>query len=86
MFGPVASVPTAWRCLDEIAAAGAAGRRRIARALGRIREHVWGLLVDRHGRLPAIRIADQAVRGMAGIRIDGTLVTAHLEKEQASPT
>ncbi len=32
LYGPVASVPTAWRCLDEIAWAGDSGRARIARA------------------------------------------------------
>jgi hypothetical protein len=86
LFGPVASVPTTWRCLDEIADAGPGGRRRIAAGLARVREHVWNLITQRHGRLPAIRIADRQVRGMVGIRLDATLVTAHSEKQQASPT
>jgi hypothetical protein len=86
LFGPVASVPTAWRSLDEIARSGAAGTRRIARAVTKTRHHVWDLIVDRHGELPPIRIADKQIRGMVGIRVDATLVPAHTDKQQASPT
>ena len=76
LYGPVASVPTAWRCVDELAHAGHAGRRRIVRAVSKARAHVWDLIVDRHGVLPPIRVADKQVRGMVGIGLDATLVTA----------
>jgi len=86
LYGPVASVPTAWRCLDEIARAGDAGRARIVRAVSTARSHVWDRIVDRHGALPPIQVADQQIRGMVGIRLDATLVTAHSDKQHASPT
>lgn len=86
LYGPVASVPTAWRCLDEIAAAGERGGQRITRAVNKTRAHVWDLIVDRHGELPPMRIADRELRGMVGIRIDATLVDVHSEKQQARAT
>ncbi|GAA1553279.1 IS1380 family transposase [Brevibacterium picturae] len=85
LYGPVASVSTTWRALGEIAAAGQAGRRRIARAVAKTRAHVWDLIAGRHGELPPIRVADREITGMVGIRIDATLITAHSEKELASP-
>ncbi|NDL60697.1 transposase [Phytoactinopolyspora mesophila] len=86
LYGPVASVPTAWRCLDEIAAAGEPGEKKVTRAVNKTRAHVWDLIVGRHGELPPIRIADREVRGMVGIRIDATLGDVHSEKEQARGT
>lgn len=86
LFGPVASVATAWRALDEIAQSAQPGRQRITRAVNKTRAHVWELIVQRHGELPAIRIADKQVRGMVGIRLDATLVNVHSDKQQATPT
>jgi hypothetical protein len=39
LFGPVASVPTAWRALAEIAAGGDSRRRKVAAAVSRARRH-----------------------------------------------
>src|SRR5271169_2908829 len=41
LFGPVASVPTAWRALAEIAAGGDRRRRKVTAAVNRARRHAW---------------------------------------------
>jgi hypothetical protein len=41
LFGPVASVPAAWRALKEIAAGGDRRRRKIAAAVNKARRHAW---------------------------------------------
>ena len=46
LYGPIASVPTAWRCLAEI---GERELARIDRATARMRRHVWGLIEARPG-------------------------------------
>jgi hypothetical protein len=81
LYGPIASVPTAWRCLNEI---DDAAIRRLARAAARTRRHVWRLIEDRHGSLPAVRISDRQVAGMTCIRIDATVVFAHSDKQAAA--
>ena len=42
LFGLVASVPTAWRTLDEIAAGGPQALARITRAVNGARRQAWG--------------------------------------------
>src|SRR6516225_11818679 len=39
LFGPVASVPTAWRALSEIAAGGDRRRRKVTAAVNAARRH-----------------------------------------------
>ncbi len=56
LFGPVASDPTLWRTVDEI---GPAQRERIGRARAKVRAHVWGLICDRHGRIPPSPVAER---------------------------
>ena len=51
LYGPIASVPTAWRCLAEI---GERELARIDRATARMRRHVRGLIEARQGGLPAV--------------------------------
>src|SRR6266481_3231625 len=41
LFGLVASVPTAWRALREIARAGAPTERRLTAAVNTARRHAW---------------------------------------------
>jgi hypothetical protein len=41
LFGPVASVPTAWRALKEAAVGGDRRRRKITDAVGKARRHAW---------------------------------------------
>src|SRR5271166_3891976 len=55
LFGLVASVPTAWRTLAEIARGGARADRRITAAVNTARRHAWA-------QVPARR----AARGAAG--------------------
>jgi hypothetical protein len=78
LFGPVASVPTAWRVLREIAAGGERTRCALAGAINAARRHAWG-----QGPLPPVRVADKALRGVTCIRLDATLVPACSEKELA---
>ena len=52
LFGPVASTPTAWRCLAEI---GDRQLARIDRARAKTRAHVWRQIAARHGRIPSAR-------------------------------
>ena len=51
LFGLVASVPTAWRTLREIARGGARADRRITAAVNTARRHAWAQVTARHGAL-----------------------------------
>src|SRR6202022_4348527 len=81
LYGSVASVPTAWRCLEEI---GDAQIRALSTATARTRRHVWDLVADRHGALPPVKVADRQVEDMIAIRIDATVVHVHSDKEGAA--
>jgi hypothetical protein len=83
LFGSVASMPTAWRCLNEITPA-ALDRVRAARA--RARQRVWELVVARHGGLPPSRTCYGDLGDVVVIRLDASIVVAHSEKENAAPT
>jgi hypothetical protein len=85
LSGPVASVPTAWRALSEIARGGDRRRRRITAAVNKARRHAWAHGIARHGALPPVRVADRKLAGVTGIRLDATVVTAHSDKELAEP-
>src|ERR1700728_534823 len=85
LFGPVASVPTAWRALREIAAGGDRRRRKVTAAVNRARRHAWAQGAARHGGLPPVKVADRALEGVTCIRLDATVVTAHSDKELAEP-
>jgi hypothetical protein len=85
LFGPVASVPTAWRVLKEIAAGGERRRRKITAAVSRARRRAWAQGIARHGGLPPVRIADRELAGVTCIRLDATVVQAHSDKELAQP-
>jgi hypothetical protein len=52
LFGLVASVPTAWRTLAEIARGGARADKRITAAVNMARRRAWAQIAVRHGALP----------------------------------
>jgi hypothetical protein len=85
LFGAVASVPTAWRTLSEIAGGGPGALARITGAVHASRRRAWAAIEARHGALPGVRIADQVLEGVTCIRLDATVTPAHSEKELAEP-
>jgi hypothetical protein len=85
LFGLVASVPTCWRALDEIAGGGSRVLARISSAVNAARRQAWQAMVARHGALPGIAVADKTLAGVTCIRLDASVVTAHSGKELAEP-
>ena len=83
LFGLVASVPTAWRTLAEIARAGTRADRRITAAVNAARRHAWAQVAARHGALPGVRLADKVLDGVTCIRLDATVTVAHSDKQLA---
>jgi hypothetical protein len=83
LFGLVASVPTAWRTLQEIARGGARADRRITAAVTTARRHAWAQVAARHGALPGVRLADRTLAGVTCIRLDATVTFAHSDKQLA---
>jgi hypothetical protein len=77
LFGLVASVPTAWRTLKEIASWGKQADRQITTAVNAARRHAWAQVIARHGALPGIRLADKTLEGVTCIRLDATVTFAH---------
>jgi hypothetical protein len=53
LFGLVASVPTAWRTLDEIARGGDRTLGRVTAAVNAARRRAWAGIAARHGALPS---------------------------------
>lgn len=76
MFGPVASDPTVSRLVDKLAEAGPGALAAIRRARSQARQRVWRLGAD----------AAPDVGGEVIVDIDGVLVTAHSEKQDAAAT
>ena len=64
LFGPVASVPTAWRSLKEIAGAGDRAQRKLAAAVNRARRQGVGDTAARD----VARVADKT---LDGVRVSG---------------
>ncbi|HXL90433.1 MAG TPA: transposase [Streptosporangiaceae bacterium] len=81
-FGQVASVPAAYRMLEEIADGGERTARKLAAAVSTARRHAWSQILARHGTLPGVRVADKVLDGVTCIRLDAT-VTFELDKELA---
>jgi hypothetical protein len=84
LFGLAASVPTAWRTLDEIARGGERALGKVTAALNTARRRAWAAAVTRHGALPGIRVADKTLPGVTCIRLDASVVTCHSDKEGAA--
>ena len=76
VFGPVASDPTVSRLIDTLATAGGKALTAIRAARAEVRNHVWKLAA---GRAPD---AD----GRVTVDLDGVLVIAHSDKQDAAPT
>ena len=85
LSGLVASVPTAWRTLSEIAAGGPRSQARITRAVNAARRQAWAAIEARHGAIPGVRVADKVIEGVICIRLDASVVTCHSDKEGAEP-
>ena len=83
LFGLVASVPTAWRTLKEIAGGGTRADKRITAAVNTARRHAWAQVTARHGALPGVRLADKILDGVVCIRLDATVTVAHSDKQLA---
>ncbi|WDO11013.1 IS1380 family transposase (plasmid) [Streptomyces murinus] len=76
VFGPVASDPTVSRLIDTIASSGDRALQAIRSARAEVRGNVWQL---------ADREAPDA-DGTVTVDLDGVLVIAHSDKEDAAPT
>ena len=85
LFGLVASVPTCWRALDEIAAGGERTASRVRAAVNAARRRVWAGIEGRHSAIPGIAVADKTLEGVTGLRLDATVVACHSDKEGAEP-
>jgi hypothetical protein len=85
LFGAVASVPTCWRALDEIAGGGSRVLARITAAVNAARRQAWAGIEARHGTIPGIAVADKTLEGVTGLRLDATVVACHSDKEGAEP-
>jgi Transposase DDE domain group 1 len=85
LLGPVASVPTAWRTLEEIASGGARTAGRVTAAVNAARRVAWAQIGARHGALPGVRVADKVLDGVTCIRLDATVIPAHSDKQGAEP-
>ncbi|WP_329202778.1 MULTISPECIES: IS1380 family transposase [unclassified Streptomyces] len=77
VFGPVASDPTVSRLIDTLAAAGPKALHAIRAARAEARAHVWALAKD---------AAPDAATGQVIVDLDGVLVLAHSEKQDATAT
>ncbi|MGW1257537.1 IS1380 family transposase [Streptomyces sp. NPDC002513] len=76
LFGPVASDPTVSRLVDTLAAAGSGALAAVRTARAEVRDHIWQLAG------PDAPNAD----GQVIVDIDGVLVLAHSDKEDATRT
>ena len=85
LFGLVASVPTTWRTLDEIAVGGPRALARITRAANGARRQAWAAIEARHGALPGVRVADKMLEGVTCLRLDASVVACHSDKAGAEP-
>ncbi len=77
LFGLVASVPTCWRALSEIAAGGERTLGRVTAAVNAARRRAWAGIAARQGGLPGVRVADRVLDGVTCIRLDASVVTCH---------
>jgi Transposase DDE domain group 1 len=83
LFGQVASVPTVYRTLEEIAEGGDPTAGKLTAAVNTARRLAWSQTVARHGKLPGVKVADKALEGVTCIRLDATVTFAHSDKELA---
>ena len=77
LLGPVASVPTIWRALDEIGKGGQPALERVTAAVNAARRGVREGIGARHGAIPGVRVAGKTLEGVTCIRLDATVVPCH---------
>ncbi len=85
LFGLVASVPTVWRVLSEIAAGKARTAGRVTAAVNAARRAARAQIAVRHGGLPGAQVADRMLAGVTCIRLDASVAGCHSDKELAQP-
>jgi hypothetical protein len=83
VLGAAPSDSTVRRTLDL---ADDAALTRIAQARARVRKHVWELIEETPAGFPWLAVAGKTLTGWTVIDMDGTLITAHSDKEKAAPT
>ncbi|MCP9960769.1 IS1380 family transposase [Streptomyces somaliensis] len=76
VFGPVASDPTVSRLIDTLAASGEKALTAIRTARSHVRARTWDLAGDRAPN----------TGGQVLVDLDGVLVVAHSDKQDAAPT
>lgn len=81
VFGPVASVPTTWRSLNEIDEPALA---RIVTVRNKTRQRVWELIEARHGRIPPAPTCYGDLGAVIVIRVDASLIDSHSDKQRAA--
>jgi DDE family transposase len=84
-FGQVASVPTAYRTLEEITRGGTRMEKKLTAAINTARRCARTQVVARHGKLAGVRVTDKTLEGVTCIRLDATVTPAHSDKELAEP-
>ena len=85
VLGPVASVPTVWRALEEMASGGPKTAKRVTAAVNAARVRAWEAIEARHGKIPGVKIADKVLDGVICVRLDATVTLACSDKEGAEP-
>jgi len=83
LLGPVASIPTVWRSLNELDASDIAA---ITVVRNRIRPKVWEAIAARHGAIPPAPTCYGDLGATIVIRIDASLVDSHSDKQHAAGT
>ncbi len=59
---------------------------KVARVRAAVRAHVWSLIAATPAGFPWLAVAGKLLAGWLVIDLDGTLITAHSDKEGAAPT
>jgi hypothetical protein len=59
---------------------------KVARVRAAVRTHVWSLIAATPAGFPWLSVAGKLLAGWLVIDLDGTLITAHSEKQGAAPT
>lgn len=83
VLGAVASPATVWRCLDELTATRL---KKVQLARARTRRRIWTQLTAGPTGFPASKVAGTDLGPVIVLDVDATIVIAHSEKDQATPT
>jgi len=83
VIGPVPSVPTVWRALEEV---GEVQLARVNAAVVEFRRYWWGVLRHRPEGFPWLRVAGRELTGVTVLDLDATVVFTGSEKENAKAT